>query len=61
VECMLECISLEELEDGSAEKRRSRPVTAVETELGRGILQEDAKYGVDVPELEVEDDVVRSL
>lgn len=61
MECILECESCEELEDGSVEKRRRRPVTAVETELGRGILHEDAKYGVDVPELEFEDDAVRSL
>lgn len=58
---MPECDSWEELEDGSVEKRRRRPVTAVETALGRGILQVEVKSGVDVPELGVDDDVVWSL
>ena len=44
------------------EKRRRRPDTAVVTELGRGMLQLEVSIGVEVPELECEDDVgVRSL
>jgi hypothetical protein len=41
--------------EGSVEKRRRRPVTACENELGRGMLHEEARLGVDVPEFE--DDV----
>lgn len=49
---------MDEEEECSVEKRRRSPETAWETVLGSGIVHEEARFGVDVPELEeLSDDV----